>query len=357
MNFSLSSPGTATTVVTALLSLPAMAEVPAPVTSQELAKITEEAASVGPRLREEAAETRKKLIASQATASDASAAVAKFLQQAAITTVSVETPPPAPLPEPAKESPPQVPATKPLEVAASPDDTVINCSDGMYFDASKGLLVYLKNVHVESPTYTLTGANELKLFLDKKEPAPADGSKKAPQATTGSTNPKATNDPKPADPKAVDPKATDKPADPASKKDKSGPALDSPADGFGSLDHMVATGAVHYLQKSTDPKNPPVEASGAVFNYDAKTGEIIIHGGYPWVKQGDTYMRANEPDLTLRIQKDHSYRTEGNWSAGGKFKDTGDDSKPKKTDGPKKPDATKPGDTPAKPTKPAKPTH
>ena len=36
---------------------------------------------------------------------------------------------------------------KPLEVKNGPNDTIINCTGGMYFDADAGVLVYLKNVH------------------------------------------------------------------------------------------------------------------------------------------------------------------------------------------------------------------
>ena len=62
------------------------------------------------------------------------------------------------------------PAAKPLEVKTGPNDTVINCTGGAYFDADAGVLVYLKNVTVKDPRYDMTGANELKIFFEKKPP-------------------------------------------------------------------------------------------------------------------------------------------------------------------------------------------
>ena len=81
----------------------------------------------------------------------------------------------------------------------------------------------------------------------------------------------------------------------------------------------MATGAVRILQKQPEQGKEPVEASGAIFTYYPKTGEIVLTGGYPWVKQGANYMRAREPELSLRIQKSGSFVTEGNWDMGGKI--------------------------------------
>jgi lipopolysaccharide export system protein LptA len=142
----------------------------------------------------------------------------------------------------------------------------------MYFDADQGVFVYLKNVRVTDPRFSLSGANELKIFLAQKPAA------------------------KPA---------ADKPA---------GIGLGAK---FGDVDRIIATGAVRILQKNIADDKPPVEASGAIFTYHAKTGQIILSGGYPWVKQGTTFMRAKQPNLTLRIQKSGSFVTEGNWDMGG----------------------------------------
>ena len=87
----------------------------------------------------------------------------------------------------------------------------------------------------------------------------------------------------------------------------------SPAD----VERIVATGAVRILQKQTEAGKQPVEASGAIFSYHPATGEIVLSGGYPWVKQGTNFMRAKQPNLSLRIHKNGSFVTEGNWDMGG----------------------------------------
>jgi lipopolysaccharide export system protein LptA len=165
---------------------------------------------------------------------------------------------------------------EPLKVEPDPNATIINCDGGMYFDAEEGILVYLKNVTVKDPRFTLTGANELKIFFDKKEPEKAD---------------------------------------PEKEKDKQ-PDL-GPKANFGDVRKLVATGAVRILQKGVNGKEP-VEASGAILTYDVKKGEIIISGRYPWVVQGNYWARAKKPNLTLRLLNNGSFSTQGEWEIGAK---------------------------------------
>lgn len=143
----------------------------------------------------------------------------------------------------------------------------------MFFDAEKGIFVFLRNVRVTDPRFELSGASELKIFLEQKQPQSSD------------TPP------------------------------RNGPVTAR----FGDVERIIATGAVRLLQKQPEPGKQPVEASGAIFTYHPKTGNITLSGGYPWVRQGDTFMRAQQPNLTLRIQKDGSFTTEGQWEMGGKI--------------------------------------
>ncbi len=192
---------------------------------------------------------------------------------------------------PTEDSPP-TPEAAPLDIQPGPKDTIISCDGGMYFDADKGVFVYLKNVRVTDPRFSLSGANELKIFLTQKP------------ATKPAAN-------KPgADKPGADKPATDKPG----AKEPAGLGLGAK---FGDVDRIIATGAVRIQQKNVADDKPPVEASGAIFTYQPKTGQIVLSGGYPWVKQGTTFMRAKQPNLTLRIQKSGSFVTEGNWDMGG----------------------------------------
>jgi len=196
-------------------------------------------------------------------------------------------------------SKPTPPPNQPLKFEPGPEHTVVKCESGMYFDAEKGLLVYLKNVQVDDPQYTLSGADILKIFMAKSEKDPAKDKPK-----DGAEKPK-------------DGAAQDKPDGKDKDAKENGPV---PAVGgnFDSVDKIVATGAVRILQRATKEGEDPVEASGAVFTYHPKTGDIVLSGGYPWVKQGDYFARAMEPNLTLRMKRDGSYVTEGHWEMGGK---------------------------------------
>ena len=233
---------------------------PAALTPEQSAAIKADAESAAATHVEASTTARTKLRSELETSAAATAAASAFLEQAELLDNG-----PSAVPEPAK----------PLDIKPGPADTVISCDGGMYFDADEGVFVYLKNVRVADPRFSLSGANELKVFLAKKA-----------EDTTAK-----------------------KPAD-----KKPGFALGAQ---FGDVERIIATGAVRILQKQPEQGKEPVEASGAIFNYDIKSGEIVLTGGYPWVRQGANFMRANEPNLNLRIQKNGSFVTDGNWDMGG----------------------------------------
>ncbi len=174
-----------------------------------------------------------------------------------------------------EDTAPAMPETKPLDAQPGPTDTVVSCDGGMYFDADNGVFVYLKNVRVTDPRFNLTGANKLEIHLGKK-----------PVKTPDKTD------------------------------DKKSPGMGLGTK-FGDVETITATGAVKIVQKEVEAGKQPVQASGALFTYHPKTGQITLSGGYPWVMQGLNFMRAKEPNLTLRIQKSGSFVTEGNWEMGG----------------------------------------
>lgn len=257
-----------------LLAPPLSAAPPNPITAEEIAAIQADVTSRAPTANAARAAARTSLEARLADAGAASQAAATFLVQAGLPPVAPDaTPPPA----------------KPLEVKPGPADTVINCEGGMYFDPDEGVLVYLKNVTVKDPRFDLSGADELKIFFGKK---PA-------------KEPKDSKEPK-------DPK--DKP-ETGKAKDGFGGNIGA---NFGDVERIVANGAVLLNQKKAAAGKEPIQASGAIFSYDLKADQIIIKGGYPWVVQGATFLRAKEPNLILRISPDAgSFITEGHWEMGG----------------------------------------
>lgn len=246
----------------------AIAAPPANVTEAELAQIKSEAASVKPQLAAQSEDLEATLAADLDKAKLASDAAHSFVKTGEIKDISTE---------------PSATEDAPLEVAPGPNDTVIKCDGGMYFDAEAGVLVYLKNVNVSDPRFTLTGVDELKVFFDQKE---------VKKAT-------------PADPKDKDNKNT-----------STKPANAGPTANFGDVKKLVATGTVRLVQKGVAGKEP-VEASGGILTYDVPKGEIIISQRYPWVKQGNFYARAKQPNLTLRLLNNGSFTTQGAWEMGG----------------------------------------
>jgi lipopolysaccharide export system protein LptA len=264
MNSRTSAPRRAAASLLAGTSL--IAAQPAALTPEQKNSIAADAATAAPAHSESSRAANEELRAELDTSAAATAAAAAFLEKAKL--ASGETgavPPPA----------------APLDVKPGPADTVVSCDGGMYFNSDEGVFVYLKNVRVSDPRFALSGANELKVFLSKK---PEQKPEQKPEK----------------------PSPDGKPAIGLGAK-------------FGDVERIVATGAVRILQKQPEAGKEPVEASGAIFTYHPKTGEIVLTGGYPWVKQGANFMRAKEPELSLRIQKNGSFVTEGNWDMGGRL--------------------------------------
>jgi hypothetical protein len=250
-----------TAAVSMLAATAVIGAPPAALSDDDKAAIQADAAPSAPSHAEASREAREDLRATLDASAAATAAATAFLEQAELASGKTDT-----VPEP----------TAPLDVEPGPGDTLITCDGGMYFDADEGVFVYLKNVRVADPRFALSGANELKVFLGKKP-------EKSPEKPAASA---------------------EKPATGLGAK-------------FGDVQRIVATGAVRILQKQTEAGKEPVEASGAIFTYHPESGEIVLSGGYPWVKQGTSFMRAKQPNLSLRIHKNGSFVTEGNWDMGG----------------------------------------
>ena len=207
-------------------------------------------------------------LAAQLDASTATNEAAKaFLEKAGVSSTVAAEPPP-------------VAEAKPLDLKPGPNDTVISSDGGMYFDSKEGCFVYLKNVRVNNPDLSMNGANELKVYLEKKPEGaakdPAEGDKK--------------------------------------EKEKGAMDLGGNLGGkFGDVQRIVATGTIVIEQKPKDGKDP-IKASGAIFAYNIPADEIVVSGGFPWVVQGRQGFRAKEANAILKIKpKDESFRTEGAW--------------------------------------------
>ncbi len=264
-----SHPMLATAALGVAIATSAMVEArPPAVSPEEVAELKRDAASVAAEVAESTAQVRDEVAATEGLSREIGGAARTFLTNEVLTEGAV---PPAP---PARDE------ARPLEIEATPEDTRVLSDDGFYFDAEEGVLVYLGNVRVTDPRFSLEGVDELKIIFAKN----------------------------------TEPGDTEKP-EPDDEKDSGGPASGFAA-GVGDVERIIATGRVRFQQRQPEEGKPPVEASGALFNYQVSTGEIILSGGYPWVRQGGYYARALQPNLSLRIRRDGSFVTEGNWDTG-----------------------------------------
>lgn len=161
----------------------------------------------------------------------------------------------------AMADPVQAPKPKP-----DPNGIHITCDGGMFLDVDKGQVVYLKNIVVKHPEFTLHCAGELKIFLDQKEFAPGEE--------------------KPAGPEA-----------------------------FGDIKNLVATGGVKIVRNND--KGQALIATADTASHDIKSGDTVLRGGFPMVQQGKNFVRAREGGLYVRIYENGNvYAQPGKWETG-----------------------------------------
>jgi hypothetical protein len=241
---------------------------------------------------------RQNLVRDLDASSAANAAAKAFLER---TNLSA-TDPSQPVPEP--------PQAKPLDLKPGPDDTLISCDGGMYFDPDEGVFVYMKNVRVTDPGFTMTGANELKIFLEKIPPEEIERRKQE---------------------RAAKKKAAggDEKADPPKKEKEEEAGF---RDKFGEVEKIIATGAI-VIDAKPEQGEPPIKASGAIFSYNILKDEVIVSGGYPWFIREGIALRAMEPELTLHIQpKTGRFNTSGHWDTFANFEKLRAEQEAKKKD-------------------------
>jgi lipopolysaccharide export system protein LptA len=242
---------------------------PTPMTEAEVSALQADAASRASTAHEMAATAEAALQTDLAASASASESATTFLAKADLPPIKTNGPP--------------VTEAKPLDIPDDPNNTLISCDGGIYFDPDEGVLVYLKNVKVSDPRFDMTGANELKVFFEKKAPAP----KKDKPTADG-------------------------------KKNQSDDGLGGDIGAsIGDVERIIATGVIKIDQKPTDGKEP-IQASGAIFTYNVKSGVATLSGGFPWVKQGARFFSSKKADNLLRIYPDESrFDTPGGgWNMG-----------------------------------------
>jgi len=276
-----------TAAIAAAALLPIAAAGPAPLTDQEIADLDRKAASAAPAAEAHAAAASEISSATEKESREADQALGDLLRSAGLASLLAEAAPEDP------------PADKPPQIPAKADDTSIECDGGMYFDTKAGVIVYLDNIRMRDPRFDLDCSKELKIFLDQKEKEKEKGKAK-PDAD------------KPAPKEATPKKETPAP----DKKDGKKPAAGE-GDLFGSgkvgeIRQIVASGSVRATRKGADGK--AVVATGETAIFDAQTGDVIIRGGFPAIRQGGSSLVAQQAGLYIRLyQNGDFFASPGSW--------------------------------------------
>jgi hypothetical protein len=189
----------------------------------------------------------------------------------------------------AEPGPIHEPADRPLDPEATDDQTTITSSNGWYLDseAEEPIVVFLGDVKVANPQFSLSGVNELQIIFNKEQP----------------------NEPKEPAEDPVD--------DEQAAEDENQPAIGGAFGRIGDAKRLLATGAVRV--KVVNEDGSVIEASGAILSYSVPEEVITLSGGWPWLTSQPadqatppTTMFAQEANLSLRIDlKKGQAETEG----------------------------------------------
>ncbi|MEE2734974.1 MAG: hypothetical protein VYC57_06385 [Verrucomicrobiota bacterium] len=176
----------------------------------------------------------------------------------------------------------------PPPVKATRGEVLITAEGGMFLNPERGHISYLRNIEVTESRFTLTCAGHLKVFFP-----PQDLSKAIRNSDTSSRD----NTP---------------PVEGESReKEKTFSELVDPY-------LFVISGGVRVALKDPSGRNPPSIATGETAVVNRRTGDIVLQGGTPTIRQGLNSLTAGSPDLYLRLyQNGDFYAEEGLWTTVG----------------------------------------
>ena len=164
--------------------------------------------------------------------------------------------------------------------------TEITCSGETLFDAKAATAVFIKEVKIVDPQFTLT-ADKLTAYLKKPSKTPA--VPVIPGAGTPTPEPTAT-------------------ATPASK----GQAQAKADSGASGLEKAIAEGHVVIIQERTDDKGEVVRYIGraAKAEYVSEKGEMTL-SGWPQIQQGFNNQVATEESTVMIMDREGHLHTKG----------------------------------------------
>jgi len=176
----------------------------------------------------------------------------------------------------------------PPPVKVTGGEVLITAEGGMFLNPERGHISYLRNIEVTESRFTLTCAGHLKVFFP-----PQDLSKAIRNSDTSSRD------------------NTLPVGGESREKEKTFSELVDPY-------LFVISGGVRVALKDPSGRNPPSIATGETAVVNRRTGDIVLQGGTPTIRQGLNSLTAGSPDLYLRLyQNGDFYAEEGLWTTEG----------------------------------------
>lgn len=230
--------------------IPPLPEEARPLTAAELKRIEQEYAPFT-GASDEVKKTEVLLAANRVEADETAAVVDGFVKDNKIA-----------LPDATEPAPSQ-----PLELKPKPTDTIINCDGGLYVDLEeKNYVVYIGNVKLRNPDYQLDCTQQLQVYLKE-------GQKK--------------------------------PDEEKEKKEEGGNAFSNMNFNFDGLKKAVAYGNVIIRYK--DEEGNWYQGHAERVTYNDASGEIVMSGGYPYVKDGKNIIQLQRESGTIRHLNNKTY--------------------------------------------------
>lgn len=159
--------------------------------------------------------------------------------------------------------------TPPASPAANPDEATITnatCDEGVYFDAEQGMLVFMKNVSIKNPRFSLDCTGPLKIYLE------ADASQKP-----------------------------EKEVKPKEKADSESKVVLPGGGNFNFNDMKKAAASGNVVLHFTNDEGKIFTAKADQLTYNAKTGEVILTGNYPSISDGNNTMTSRAKNGFIRV--------------------------------------------------------
>lgn len=172
-------------------------------------------------------------------------------------------------------------------------EILITAEGGMFLNPERGHISYLRNIEVTESLFTVSCAGHLKVFFP-----PQDLSKTIRSTDKSSKENKTRIE-------------NEQGQSQNPEKEKTFSELIDPY-------LFVLSGGVRMVLRDPSGKSPPSIATGETAVVDRRTGDIVLQGGTPTIRQGANSLTAGSPDLYLRLyQNGDFYAEEGLWTTVG----------------------------------------